>query len=271
MESIISLPGNPKFFYFSKSEPFLNSSRFFQYWWLFNWTYLVRIGPDGDYMYKQIVYLSSIFYSLGIGFQIPRIVLLGHDHNLASFFMEFLSSSFLIAAFIFTLWKTYESRDCEGNGANKWLALIKYAKATSIGMIAVWSIFYMLVILALVLARVPPTVASTKDATTGCLVIFLLLVIAHVVLDVVVFDSYTRYQFGSFTFMILAMACVLAKRYEIGTRNTILTLIILILASFALIAKIINAIVRRNLDRKSNTRVHEKDNCCEAKTTPGVI
>merc|ERR1712150_17807 len=131
-----------------------------------------------------------------------------------------------------------------GSRACHWRTNLCYG-LNAIGAFAAWSLFEALVQLALILVYFSPVKATSENAATGCLVVMLIVVVANLGLDVTLLDRFTRWQFFTYIFEALAMGCVLFNRNVPGSRNTILTIVVLVVSCVAVVLKIASASIRQ--------------------------
>ena len=89
------------------------------------------------------------------------------------------------------------------------------------------------------------------DASTVSLSILTADLIIWFLLDILLLDKLgTRYTFSPYVIVVWALAGILDNNYEAGSTNTIFTIVLLVLGSVALVAKIVIMCVRYCNSRK---------------------
>lgn len=86
---------------------------------------------------------------------------------------------------------------------------------------------------------------SVQDASTVSLAILGFELISWFLLDILALDSYgLRYAFTPYIVFVWALSAIIDNNYEAGSRNSIFSVVLLVVAILCLIGKVIVMVVR---------------------------
>lgn len=122
----------------------------------------------------------------------------------------------------------------------------------AISALAGWTGYYMLILLAMTLAYESPIEATSEEATTACLSIFLLSFLLILLLHLWPLERINRHHIGIQVIMIIAALSLYVNLKE-ETTNGRLSLSILILTSVGLLVKGILGVIRDKMEGNTSS------------------
>ena len=127
---------------------------------------------------------------------------------------------------------------------------IRWAVQCGVGFYETWVSIATLINLAIVLAYWADM--SVEDASTVSLAVLGFELISWFFLDIFVLDSFgLRYAFPPYIVFVWALSAILDNNYEAGSRNTIFTIVLLVISAVCLVAKVVVMIVRHQRSKRS--------------------
>ncbi|XP_062584016.1 uncharacterized protein LOC134245778 [Saccostrea cucullata] len=115
---------------------------------------------------------------------------------------------------------------------------IRIMVQNGLAVYATWTTIATLLNMAIVMIYEGNPRIANEDASTVALAILAVELLGYTFVDIVFLDRYTRYTVTPWFVVPIALGASLAKNYKAGSRNSILTIVMISLAVVCLVAKI---------------------------------
>lgn len=202
----------------------------------------------GTYLYLMPVYptLLFIFYILNNAFNVAWLFAWDRMKLAVALPLIALTPFTLYICLFFSFKTLYDNLDyLTRNGLIVDIWLIRFFIQNGIAFYAAWVTVATLLNMGMVLtyregSDVTDTYLAQDDSSTIVLAIVTVEILLWFTLDLFVFDKYTRYTFAPYITLTVAFAGVVQKNYNLDTayRNSIYSLILLIVAAIFLVVKV---------------------------------
>lgn len=217
---------------------------------LYSLSTICRKGIEGYLYYSPSLLPPALFivYSFNIGLNIAWLFLWDRSVENVNYLIASLcvlalvafSLYICIAITCYTLHKYYRVLQKNGMLSNVWM--IRFMVQNAFGIYATWTTVATLLNLGAVLTYI----ADVEMETTSLIVLSILAfeIVVWVPTDLFALDKYTRYLFTPHFVLVWALTGSFMKNYEAGEPHAIYITVLLALACFAFLVKIIAMIYR---------------------------
>ncbi|XP_061166893.1 uncharacterized protein LOC133175793 [Saccostrea echinata] len=121
---------------------------------------------------------------------------------------------------------------------------IRIMVQNGLGVYATWTTIATLINMAIVMIYKGNPRVANDDASTVALSILAVELLGYTFVDIVFLDRYTRYTVTPWFVVPIALGASLAKNYKAGSRNSILTIVMISLSVVCLVAKMFTLLWR---------------------------
>ncbi|XP_061178508.1 uncharacterized protein LOC133187160 [Saccostrea echinata] len=145
------------------------------------------------------------------------------------------------------------------DGRNLDIWCIRIMVQNGLSVYAAWTTIATLLNMAMVMIYKGNPGVDNDDACTVALSILVVEVLAYTVVDIAFLDRYTRYTVTPWCVVPLALGASLAKNYKAGSRNSIMTIVMIVIALLCLGAKVFSLIWRHFRSPAKSARITDSD------------
>jgi hypothetical protein len=136
---------------------------------------------------------------------------------------------------------------------------IRIMVQNGLGVYAAWTTIATLLNMAMVMIYKGPNQVDNDVASTVALSLLVVELLGYTFADIVFLDRYTRYTVTPFVVVPIALGASLAKNYKAGSRNSIMTIVMVVLALLCLGAKIFSLVWRELRNPTKSARITDSD------------
>lgn len=188
------------------------------------------------------------------------ILLFDREHMIVAFVvLFFIAFTLYVCMFISYrhLDKNIEFLRKDGRKLDIWC--IRIMVQNGLGVYATWTTIATLLNMAIVMIYEGNPRIANDDASTVALSILVVELLGYTFADLAFLDRYTRYIVTPFCVVPMALGASLAKNYKAGSRNSIMTIVMIVLALLCLGAKVFFLIWRELRSPTKSARITDSD------------
>lgn len=199
-------------------------------------------------------------FIVNMALNLSWILLFNNEHVAVAFpVLFFIAFTLYICMFISYrhLDKNIELLRKEGRKVDIWC--IRIMVQNGLGVYAAWTTIATLLNMAIVMVYEGNPAVDNDVACTVALSILVVELLAYTFVDLVFLDRYTRYTVTPFVVVPMALGASLAKNYKAGSRNSIMTIVMVVLALICLGAKVFLLIWRELRNPTKSVRITDSN------------